>query len=54
MNLKQSIACLELRNIEDTRKLVERIKAYLDKTIRLQMKGLYFLYRLMQVEGKLS
>ncbi|WP_255374012.1 MerR family transcriptional regulator [Cohnella sp. OV330] len=48
VNLKRSIACLDLQNIEDTRELVERIKTYLDKTIRLQMKGLYFLYRLIQ------
>lgn len=51
VKLKQSIACLELQNIEGTRELVDRIKAYLDKTIRLQMKGIYFLYRLIESLG---
>ncbi|CAI6086047.1 MerR family transcriptional regulator [Cohnella sp. JJ-181] len=51
VSLKQAIACLELQNIEDTKELVESIKAYLDKMIRLQMEGIYFLYCLIQGLG---
>ncbi|WP_339293929.1 MerR family transcriptional regulator [Paenibacillus sp. FSL W7-1279] len=46
--LKQSIAGLELENIEHAMKLTERIQAYLHKTIKLQMRALYFLYRLIK------
>lgn len=46
--LKQSIAGLELENIEHAMKLIERIQVYLHKTIKLQMRALYFLYRLIK------
>lgn len=48
VNLKQSIARLELENIEHAMKLSERIQAYLHKTIKFQMRALYFLYRLIK------
>lgn len=51
VNLKQSIASLELQNIEHTMKLAESIKTYLHKSIRLQMQGLYYLYRMIQPLG---
>ncbi|MGE7826661.1 MerR family transcriptional regulator [Paenibacillus sp. NPDC093718] len=46
--LKQSIARLELENIEHAMNLTERIQAYLHKTIKFQMRALYFLYRLIK------
>ncbi|MEC0206570.1 MerR family transcriptional regulator [Paenibacillus lautus] len=51
VNLKQSIARLELENIEQAMKLSESIQAYLHKTIKLQARALYFLYRLIQTTG---
>lgn len=48
VNLKQSIARLDLENIEDAMKLSESIQAYLHKTIKLQIRALYFLYRLIE------
>lgn len=48
VNLKQSIARLELENIEHAMKLTVSIQAYLHKTIKLQMRALYFLYRLIK------
>ncbi|MEC0243592.1 MerR family transcriptional regulator [Paenibacillus dokdonensis] len=54
VNLKQSIALLEFKNIEHAMKLAESIRTYLHKTIKLQMRGLYFLYRLIQSLGFLE
>lgn len=51
VKLKQSIARLELENIEHAMRLSERIQAYLHKTIKLQTRALYFLYRLIQTTG---
>ncbi|WP_127589999.1 MerR family transcriptional regulator [Paenibacillus lautus] len=51
VNLKQSIARLELENIEHAMKLSESIQAYLHKTIKLQARAIYFLYRLIQTTG---
>lgn len=48
VNLKQSIARLELENIEHAMKLSESIQAYLHKTIKLQMRAVYFLYCLVE------
>ncbi|MEC0128329.1 MerR family transcriptional regulator [Paenibacillus pabuli] len=48
VNLKQSIALVEFQNIEQAMKLAEDIRTYLNKTIKLQMRGLYFLQRLIQ------
>ncbi|MGG4107493.1 MerR family DNA-binding transcriptional regulator [Paenibacillus lautus] len=48
VNLKQSIARLDLENIEHAMKLSESIQAYLHKTIKLQMRAHYFLYRLIK------
>ncbi|MFS0855874.1 MerR family transcriptional regulator [Paenibacillus taichungensis] len=46
--LKQSIALVEFQNIEQAMKLAEYIRTYLNKTIKLQMRGLYFLQRLIR------
>lgn len=51
VNLKQSIALLDVENIEHAMKLAESIQAHLHKTIKLQMRALYFLYRLIQTLG---
>ncbi|WP_135556685.1 MerR family transcriptional regulator [Paenibacillus cymbidii] len=47
VNLKHSIALLDPQNIGHARKLADRIQAYLNKTITLQMRGIYFLQRLI-------
>lgn len=47
VNLKQSIALVDLQNIEHAIKLAESIRAYLHKTLKSQMRGLYYLYRLI-------
>lgn len=51
VNLKQSIALIDIQNSEYTMKLAESIRTYMHKTIKLQMRGLYFLYRLIQELG---
>lgn len=51
VNLKQSIALFDLQNSEYTMNLAESIRTYMHKTIKLQMRGLYFLYRLIQELG---
>lgn len=51
VNLKQSIARLELENIEHAMEVSDNIQAYLNTTIKLQLRALYFLYRLMQTLG---
>ncbi|MDQ0724919.1 DNA-binding transcriptional MerR regulator [Paenibacillus sp. W4I10] len=48
VHLKQSIALLEFQNIEQVIKLAEQIRTYLNKTIKLQVRGLYFLHRLIR------
>ncbi|WP_440111635.1 MerR family transcriptional regulator [Paenibacillus sp. QZ-Y1] len=48
VHLKQSIALLEFQNIEQVIKLAEQIRTYLNKTINLQVRGLYFLHRLIR------
>ncbi|MBP1893814.1 MULTISPECIES: MerR family transcriptional regulator [Paenibacillus] len=48
VNLKQSVARLDLENIEDSMKVSDRIQVHLNKTIKLQMRALYFLYRLIE------
>lgn len=48
VNLKKSIAILELENIEHAMRISESIRAHLHQTIKLQMRALYFLYRLIQ------
>lgn len=45
--LKQSIPLLELENIKHVMNISESIQAYLNKTIKLQIRALYFLYRLI-------
>lgn len=47
VNLKQSIAVMELKNIEDAMRISEHIRAYLHQTIQFQMRAVYFLYRLI-------
>jgi len=51
VDLKQSIARLAFENMEDAIKLSERIQAYLHKTIKRQMRAVYFLFRLLQAIG---
>ncbi|MBB3108789.1 DNA-binding transcriptional MerR regulator [Paenibacillus phyllosphaerae] len=51
VNLKQSIAQLEIRNLEHAMRLADRIRSYLRQTIQHQMRGIYFLYRLIQKLG---
>ncbi|ANY76197.1 MerR family transcriptional regulator [Paenibacillus ihbetae] len=51
VGLKQAIARLDFENIEHAMKLSESIQAYLHKTIKLQVRALYFLYRLIQASG---
>ncbi|WP_068775046.1 MerR family transcriptional regulator [Paenibacillus sp. FJAT-26967] len=48
VSLKQLIAHVEIQNIMHAMKLVESIRIYQHKTIKLQMRGIYFLYRLIQ------
>lgn len=48
VNLKRSIALLELHNFDHAMQLSESIRDYLNHTIKLQARGVYFLYRLIQ------
>lgn len=52
VNLKRSIAIMELENIEHAMRISENIRAYLHKTIQLQMRAVYFLYRLIHPVAK--
>lgn len=51
VNLKQSIAILELENIEHAMRISESIRAHLHQTIKLQMRAIYFFYRIIQTLG---
>ncbi len=51
VNLKMSIALLEMQNIEHAMKLADCIRVYLNNTIKLQMQALCYLYRLIQALG---
>ena len=51
VSLKQSIARLDFHNFEHSVKLVENIKIHLHKTIKSQLRGLYYLYQLILSSG---
>ncbi|WP_283772095.1 MerR family DNA-binding transcriptional regulator [Paenibacillus sp. J31TS4] len=51
VTLKQSIAQVNIQNFEQAMNVAERIQEYLHTRIGLQMRGIYFLYRLLQDLG---
>ncbi|USB33507.1 MerR family transcriptional regulator [Paenibacillus sp. YPG26] len=51
ISLKQSIASLDLEDTQRTIQLADNIHAYLNRTIKLQVKALYFLHRLVDLEN---
>ncbi|MEW4429874.1 MerR family transcriptional regulator [Paenibacillus pabuli] len=48
VKLKQSIARLEIQNLEQGIKVAERIRNHLNNTIKHQMIGLYYLHQLIR------
>ncbi|WP_044639851.1 MerR family DNA-binding transcriptional regulator [Risungbinella massiliensis] len=49
VSLKKSIASIDDHNIEHVMKLAEKILIYLNNTNKSQMRGLYYLYKLIRL-----